>query len=115
MSIDNINPNNLDHISAVFEPIQPGDLLIILGNTFHGGSAHSSVESHSSSSLLHDLHDLHDLKFFIHCPGLHDPPNPSNGTIENYQLFLSKQTPQFLEDHIKKNDSFRPAFYEYRI
>jgi hypothetical protein len=110
LSIDDIG-NNCDHISADFKPIQPGDLLIILGNTFHGGSAHSSVESHSRSSLLHDCHDL---KFFIHCPGLNDPPNPSNGTVEDFQLFLTKQKsqPEFLEDHLKNHNSFQPALYE---
>ena len=67
-----------DHIrgSSLFKAIKPGDLLLILGNTFHGGSAHSSVESRSRSRLLHDLDDL---KFFINCPGLNDPTNPNNG------------------------------------
>jgi len=94
------------HESADFKPIQPGDLLIILGNTFHGGSAHSSVESPSHPSSLHDL------KFFIPCPGLNDPTNPANGTVESAQLFVCREDPQFIKQHLQKYGSFQPAFYE---
>ena len=95
----------------MFKHVKPGDLLLILGNTFHGGSAHSSVESRSRSRLLHDLDDL---KFFIHCPGLNDPPNPNSGTIESAQLFLSREI-EVSRDHINKHGCFVPAFFEFSL
>ena len=99
----------VDHVKADFQPIQPGDLLIILGNTFHGGSAHSSEESDPRSRSLYKLHDL---KFFIHCPGLNDATNPGNGTVGSGQLFVCREDPQFIKQHLQKYGSFQPAFYE---
>jgi hypothetical protein len=89
-----------------FQVVDQGDLLMVLANTAHGGSAHSSVESLTGSSLC-------DLKLFIDCPGLSDPTHPSAGTIINQQSYYDTISDADHAAFLEANGSYRPSIHYF--
>ena len=83
-----------------------GALVMVLGNTAHGGSGSSQFECPTKH-----IPGVPDIKFFIPCAGLKYAPNANNGTVIRQQLYLTRLSDQELTDMVQMQGSFEPSIY----
>jgi hypothetical protein len=116
---ENFGKTHLTSEVADFHEFTPGDLIIILGNTAHGGSAYSQYENNWHRSLQAQLptvskpQALPDLKFFINCAGLNYAANPNAGTVTRQQLYLAREKDETHRAFLDKHQSYKPSVHYF--